>query len=137
MTSAPRTEATVQQHMTASPYTIGFDQTMREAHAILFGHRIRHLPVVQGERLVGMLTERDFALLSGLTDLDLSSMTVGDAMSVGVYKVRPEASLKHVARELASLRIDAAIVVEHEKVLGILTTVDLCAALAQVLDQHA
>ncbi|MEY4581850.1 MAG: hypothetical protein RL701_6553 [Pseudomonadota bacterium] len=52
--------------MTTTPHTIGADQSLALAHTMLREHKIRHLPVRRGGSLVGMLTERDLALIETL-----------------------------------------------------------------------
>lgn len=119
--------------MTASPHTVDVDQSLGDAHSILYQHRVRHLPVLDGTHLVGMLTERDFALMAALKDVDLNRVKVADVMSLAVYVVSAEAPVDRVANEMASKRLDSAVVVQDGTVTGILTTVDLCSALAASL----
>jgi acetoin utilization protein AcuB len=124
---------TVQKYMTTTPHTIGLDQPLILAHVMLREHRIRHLPVRSGGRLVGMLTERDLALIETLKDVDLHKMTVEQAMSSDVYEVSPDAALDEVADEMAAKKYGSAVVVQNGSVVGILTTVDVCVALAELL----
>jgi acetoin utilization protein AcuB len=124
---------TIQKYMTTSPHTVGSDQTLAYAHALLREHRIRHLPVLRGGELVGMLTERDLALIETLKDVDPQLIRVEDAMSGDVYRVKPESPLDEVVSEMASKKYGSAIVVQNDKVVGVFTTVDACAALAGLL----
>lgn len=123
----------VQKYMTASPHTIGADQTLMHAYALLREHKIRHLPVLRGGELIGMLTERDLALISALKDVDPHKIAVEDAMSTSVYAVSPDAPLDEVVSEMASKKLGSAVVVQNQKVVGILTNVDVCTALSQLL----
>jgi acetoin utilization protein AcuB len=125
---------TVQKYMTTSPHTAGVEQTLAYAHAMLREHKIRHLPVLRGGDLVGMLTERDLALIETLKDVDPSKIAIEDAMSASVYAVSPEAPLDEVVTEMASKRYGSAVVVQNHKVVGILTNVDVCSALAELLN---
>lgn len=124
---------TVQKYMTTSPHTIGAEQTLARAHALLREHKIRHLPVLRGGRLVGMITQRDLALAGALISLDTSLVLVEDAMSPEAYSVSPDAPLDEVASELAEHKYGSAVVVQNGKVVGILTLVDVCVALAELL----
>jgi acetoin utilization protein AcuB len=124
---------TIQKYMTTSPHTVGSDQTLAYAHALLREHRIRHLPVLRGGELVGMLTERDLALIETLKDVDPQLIRVEDAMNGAVYCVKPESPLDEVVSEMASKKYGSAIVVQNDKVVGVFTTVDACAALAGLL----
>ena len=46
---------TIQRYMTTSPQTIGAEQSLKKAHEIMREHGIRHLPVMHGNRLVGVI----------------------------------------------------------------------------------
>jgi acetoin utilization protein AcuB len=124
---------TVQKYMTTSPHTVGTDQTLAHAHTVLREHRIRHLPVLRGGELVGMLTERDLALIESLKDVQPHSITVEDAMSTNIYCVSPESPLDEVVGEMAAKKYGSAVVVQNGKVVGIFTTVDVCMALGELL----
>ena len=124
---------TVQKYMTTSPHTVGSDQTLAFAHKLLKEHQIRHLPVLKGGELVGMITERDLALVETLKDVDPSIINVEDAMSPGVYTVSPDAPIDEVCNEMASKKYGSAVIVQNHKVVGIFTTVDVCSAFAALL----
>jgi len=124
---------TIQKYMTTSPYTIGSDQTLAQAHAVLREHSIRHLPALRGGQLVGMLTSRDLALVEALKDVDPRTVKVEDAMSQEVYTVSPDAPLDEVVGEMAEKKYGSAVVMQNSKVVGIFTTVDVCTAFAELL----
>lgn len=127
---------TIQKFMTASPHSIGVEQTVAKAHAVMQDLKIRHLPVLHGGKLVGLLTERDARLVESLKDVDAKTITVEDAMSQTVYAVSPDAPLDEVAREMALHKYGSAVVMQNEKVVGIFTTVDVCTALAELLSSR-
>lgn len=124
---------TVRKYMTTTPHTIGRDQTLNFAQNILREHNIRHLPVLEGGKLVGILSERDVALVEALKDVDPAQVEVGDAMSQQVFTVRPDAPLDEVADEMASHKYGSALVVDNGKVVGVFTTVDAMQALSELL----
>ena len=124
---------TVQKYMTTSPHTVGSDQTLAYAHKLLKELEVRHLPVLRGGDLVGMITERDLALVETLRDVDPSVSLVEDAMSQGVYTVSPDAPIDEVVTEMASKKYGSAVVMQNRKVVGIFTTVDVCTAFAALL----
>jgi acetoin utilization protein AcuB len=124
---------TVQKYMTTSPHTVGTDQNLAHAHAILREHRIRHLPVLRGGELVGMLTERDLALIETLKEVDPRKILVEDAMSTSVYSVSPDQAIDEVVEAMAAKKYGSAVVVQNHKVVGIFTTVDVCSAFAELL----
>ena len=124
---------TIQKFMSTAPHSIGREQTLAQAHTMLRTNHIRHLPVLEGGRLVGMLTERDLALVETLKDVDPKKVTVEDAMSAEVYTVSPDARLDEVVGEMAEKKYGSAVVMQNHKVVGILTTVDVCRTLAELL----
>jgi acetoin utilization protein AcuB len=128
-----KTIPSIQKYMTSSPHTVGTDQTLAHAHAVLREHKIRHLPVLRGGDLVGMLTERDLALIEALKDVDPSEVLVEEAMSTGVFAVAPEAPLDQVVSEMAAKKYGSAVVVQNNRVVGIFTNVDLCSAFVELL----
>lgn len=125
---------TVQKYMTTSPHSIGQEQPLTQAHQMLREYKIRHLPVLHGGQLVGMITERDLALIETLKDADPKTMTVEDAMSNEVYTVAPNSPLNEVVAEMASKKYGSAVVMDNHHVVGILTTVDVCSALQHLLE---
>lgn len=122
----------VRQYMTPSPHTIGRDQTLALAAHMMREHRIRHLPVLAGGHLVGVLSERDVALIETLKSVDPAQELVEDAMSQDCYTVSPQDPLATVARHMADHKYGSAVVTEQNKVVGVLTTVDVCRAFSDV-----
>jgi acetoin utilization protein AcuB len=104
------------------------------AHSMMRKWKIRHLPVLGGGKVVGLLSLRDLHLVETLKDVDPTKVSVEDAMSPDPYKVSPDADLRTVAVEMATRKIGSALVVRGSKVLGIFTTVDALRALYELLD---
>jgi acetoin utilization protein AcuB len=96
-------------------------------------HKIRHLPVLEGGKLVGIVTERDLHLVETLRDVDPAKVTVEEAMSENVYAVQPDTALDVVAEALAEHKYGSAVVMQNAKVVGIFTTNDACRALSELL----
>jgi acetoin utilization protein AcuB len=124
----------VQKYMTTAPQTIGTEQTLHQASALMREHGIRHLPVLHGGRLAGILSERDVALISGLKDVDPNKVLVEEAMSGDPFTVSPETPVNQVAAEMAAKKYGSAIVVQNHKVVGVFTVVDACQVLAEVFE---
>jgi acetoin utilization protein AcuB len=123
----------IEKFMTPAPHSIGRAQPLTVAHQMMHTHRIRHLPVLDGGALVGMLSDRDVALILSMKDVDASKTTVDDAMTSVVYSVSPDAPLDEVARTMAEHRYGSAVILSNEKCVGVFTTVDACRALAELL----
>lgn len=124
---------TVQKYMSTNPHSIGREQPLAKAHDVMREHKIRHLPVLDGGRLIGMITLRDLHLVETLKDVDPKKITVEEAMSSTVYSVSPDAPLDDVVAEMAEHKYGSAVVMQNNKVVGIVTTVDVCRALAELL----
>jgi len=125
---------TVERFMTRDPYTIGIDQPLSVAHRMMRAHRIRHLPVLAEGKLVGMVSERDLALIESMRGVDPDKVSVEEAMTPDPYLTTPERALGDVAREMAENRYGSAVVVKDGHVVGIFTTVDALQALLWVMD---
>ncbi|MCL2777011.1 MAG: CBS domain-containing protein [Polyangiaceae bacterium] len=123
----------IQKHMTTSPHSIGVNQTVAKAHAMMNEYKIRHLPVLEGGKLVGLLTDRDLRLVESFKDVDATKLKVEEAMSSVVFSVEPDAALDEVVGTMAERKYGSAVVMQNGKVVGIFTTVDVCRALAELL----
>ncbi len=127
---------TIQKYMSTAPHSIGVDQPLSRAHALMREHHIRHLPVLSGGRLMGVVSERDLSILETIVGVDPKTIGVNEAMSTVVYAVPPDAPLDEVAAEMAEHRYGCVVVIDHEKVVGIFTTVDLARALGELLQSR-
>ncbi|MEO8900049.1 MAG: CBS domain-containing protein [Polyangiaceae bacterium] len=123
----------IQKYMSTSPHTVGQEQTMVVAHRMMREHQIRHLPVLHGARIVGILSDRDLNLIEALRDVDPKVVTVEDAMTPNPYVVHPDTAVDEVVGTMAEKKYGCAVVVQHDKVVGIFTTVDACRAFAELL----
>jgi acetoin utilization protein AcuB len=124
---------TVRNHMTAAPVTIGEHQTLAEAHALMRAHGIRHLPVVAGTRPVGLVSERDLAMVEDLPGVDPKQTRIEESMTTDLHVVSPDAPLRLAVAEMADHKLGSALVVEHGAVVGVFTAVDACRTLALAL----
>lgn len=127
---------TLQKYMSTSPHAIGDDQTLETAHKMMSEHKIRHLPVLHGEKLVGLISQRDLALIETLSDVDPKKVTVEDAMANSVYTAEPSAPLDEVVTAMAEHKYGCCVAVQNAKVVGIFTMVDACRALGQLLHER-
>jgi CBS domain-containing protein len=129
---------TISEYMTPTPETIEWDLRLDQARERMFRIGARHLPVVRHDKLVGILSQRDVAMLEA-TPAGLTDLRVEHAMVVGPFTCGPDAHLHAVAEEMAGHKYGAAVIVDPEhptKVLGVFTTTDAMRALA-VLSGHS
>jgi len=127
----------VKEWMSASPTTAGPKTSVSEARELMRRKVIRHLLVTEGERLAGIVTDRDIRLNlpSPATSLSvweinylLTKLTVGDVMTKAVITVEPERPIEEAARLMLEHRIGALPVVSDGRLGGILTETDLLRA---------
>jgi CBS domain-containing protein len=127
---------TVQEFMSIAPVVVSSDRTLAEAHRLMRERGIRHLPVVDRGRLVGVVSQRDLYLLETLKGVDPGSETVREAMAPDPYAVPPDAPLEAVAAEMAENKYGCAVVADRGSVIGLFTTVDALRALAAVVGRR-
>ena len=124
---------TVQKYMTTAPHTVRPDLTLAAADKIMHEHGVRHLPVLKGGQLVGLLSQRDIRLIESFKDVDAANVQVVEAMSQDIYEVPPTVYLDEVVTTMAEHKYGSAVVTQNSKVVGIFTTVDALQALADLL----
>jgi len=124
---------TIQRYMTPTPQTIGAEQSLTRAHEMMRELGIRHLPVLRANQLVGIVSERDVAMIGALDGVDPNLILVEDAMTQDVLTVSPDAPLDEVATLMAERKAGSVVVEQNHKVVGIFTTVDGMTALAELL----
>jgi acetoin utilization protein AcuB len=123
----------VDDFMTRSVHTIGTQSPLADAHRLMNEHAIRHLPVLEGGRLVGVVSMRDLHLIETLKGVDPKEVVVEEAMSQDAYTVPPGTSLLEVARTMALHKYGSVVVARDARVEGIFTTVDAMKALESLL----
>jgi len=115
--------------------------TLEEAARLLTAHRIHHLPVVEGEHLVGIVSDTDLrrATLDGMfggADRGDSGapVTAGEIMTPDPVTLSPADTLDDAMLVLSRERFGALPVVEGERLVGIVTKADILEALLSTLD---
>ena len=130
----PVGDAHVRSLMTLPVVSVGRNTRCDEADASMERHGIRHLPVLDGDRLVGIVSRHDltrsalaFALGYGERGRAklLHTIAVKEVMRETPITVGPEQSVAQAARLLLDHRIGCLPVVEEERLVGIVTTSDL------------
>lgn len=125
--------------MTTDVATIGRNDELTIGDDIMKMKRLRHLPVVEEGRLVGMLTQRDLfhAALSIALNFGekaqkefLKTVVVKEVMTEEVLTIDPGADVKEAARLLIEHKIGCLPVVENGKLVGLVTETDLLRVIA-------
>ncbi len=124
---------TIQRWMTSAPTTIDKEATLERAHALMRAERIRHLPIVEGEHLVGLVSQSDLRLIETLSGVDTEKVSAAEAMTPDPYVVPPDAPLADVAAQMVDRKIGSAVVVLDGKVVGMFSAIDALRALTDLL----
>jgi acetoin utilization protein AcuB len=116
--------APISEYMTPMPHTVGSEQTITFAQQLMQRHGIRHLPVLHGGELHGVVSDRDLGIVASLNEVDPDSTIVEEAMTQEAYTVSKDTPLFHVLQEMLDHKYGSAIVVEGMRIVGIFTTYD-------------
>jgi CBS domain-containing protein len=115
----------VQSHMTTDLITLGPENTLGEARDILLSKHIHHIPIVEGRKLVGMVTSWDIFKL-GKSVAEYKDMKVKEIMTTKVATLEPDQHLGAVAEVLTEHLFHAVpIVNDNHELLGIVTSTDI------------
>ena len=129
--------------MTENPVTATELMSVAEALGLLYELDVRHLPVVRGRELAGIISDRDLRGFSGAGEDDVMdavesarSSTVGNFMNTSPVKVDPEASIREVLDLMLLHRVGAIPVADLDTgdLLGIVSYVDLLRVLQETLE---
>ena len=114
----------VRNGMSRPAVTVRQDADFQKALALMQEKKLRRLPVVDDDgQLVGIIVERDL-LVAAMRYLQ-SRVEVGDLMTRNVVTVGPDADLNDVARTMLERKIGGLPVVEHGRLVGIVTESDI------------
>ncbi|WDT75612.1 MAG: CBS domain-containing protein [Candidatus Manganitrophus sp.] len=122
---------TMNDRMTFKPISIGPEEPTIKALGLMLDHEIRHLPVVEDDRLVGMISDRDIRQNWRITGGemkefgDVDQQIVSDLMSRHPISVREETSIHDAIKRMVEHKIGALPVVDIDnKLVGIFTEID-------------
>ena len=127
-------EGVVREIMMGSPVTLTPEDTLDLASDVISLGRIRHIPVVEEGRLVGLLSERDlmgaaasqiFGLKQRSKAALLKSVRIKDVMKKKVVTVGPQTPIRDVAHLMAEKKIGCVPVVSDGSLVGLVTTTDI------------
>jgi len=126
---------TIKVAMTTFPWSIDIDAPAEEAWATMLEHRIRHLPVTADDALIGIVTERELRLVLR-PGVEPGDWKVRQVCEEDAYVVSDDTPLDVVVSEMAERQIGSALVQRRGKLVGILTTTDVCRVLAELLESR-
>ena len=128
-----RFELSVKTYMTPSPHSVGVQQPLSVALNLMEEHGFRHLAVRDSGKLAGVISERDIRFALSVDKRKSEELRVADAYTIEPYIVDIDTDLADVARKMAKERFGCALITDKGELVGIFTTVDACAALAEII----
>jgi CBS domain-containing membrane protein len=120
--------STVKAIMMGSPVTLKPDDTLDLANDIISLGRIRHIPVLKDDQLVGLLSERDVMAVAATEFFGtrmLQSLLIKDVMKKKVVTVKPKTPIKVAAHIMRDKKIGCLPVVSEGALVGLVTTTDI------------
>jgi acetoin utilization protein AcuB len=131
----------VRDAMTRDVVTVGSEESAARAWGLCRERNIRHLPVVEGGRLIGIVSDRDLRDLSPPRDTADQENTLGwvqirDMMSTGVVTAHPLDTIEHAAKVIYENRFNCLPVVADDEIVGIITSSDLVRTLVELTGAH-
>jgi CBS domain-containing protein len=127
--------------MSTNLITVSPSATLAEARSLMQDNRIHHIPVVEGDTLVGLITltnvlaATDSFLRDDSSRIHANEIGIKDAMVTDVATVDINASLRHAALFLEKHKIGCLPVLDDEKLVGIITDTDFVAVAINLLEQ--
>jgi acetoin utilization protein AcuB len=116
--------------------TVPPSATLADVLHLLNRKGVRHILVVEGPRVVGIISDRDIKTelaLSAGVELEGQARTAGQMMTRQPITIAPTASIQDAAGRMVSARISALPVVQDDRLVGIVTETDLLRALSGLL----
>ena len=135
---SPKKMPAVGAVMTSFPYFVDSDDPLGRLEKMMDDRGIRHLPVQEGGKLVGIVSERDLhhRLPRNAPPEAKSQLRARDVMVANPYVVNFNTPLSEVVAQMALRHIGSAIVTRRGKLAGILSATDVCRIFAEYLDHQ-
>lgn len=132
------TRIPVREFTTPDPVTATENMMIDDLQRLMQSHGIRHLPVVRGEAVVGVISDRDVRLVSGLTAAEKFQVQAADIMATDPLSVNADTPLDEVAYLMFDKKVGSVLVTDDAgEFLGIFTVTDALNALIELVRQGA
>lgn len=125
----------ISEIMTKNVITLNHTDELETAEQLFKSHNIRHIPVVSGDKIIGMLSYTDLLRISFADAIDeeddsvdtvvYNMFTIEQVMAKNLVSITSNTIIKEVAEILAKKEFHALPIVDNNKLVGIVTTTDL------------
>lgn len=123
----------VEEFTTPNPITAIEETRLEDLDRLMKENSIRHIPIVKGVEVVGVVSDRDLRMVSGLTKGEKRLVRASDIMATDPVTVSAGATLDQVALEMSQKKIGSVVVNdENDKFYGIFTVTDALNALIEI-----
>ena len=124
--------------MTPFPYSVQLHTLLSDAKMLMQEHNVKHLPVMDQRKIVGVITGSDIKARRelSLNNEDEDKLQIKDAYISAAYIVDINEPLENVLLTMAEKHNDSALVTKHEKLVGIFTYIDVCRYLGLYLKER-
>ena len=120
--------------MTKNVVKLNLQDDLTKAESLFKKNKIRHIPVVNGNKIIGMLSYTDLLRISFVDAVDddevidatvYNMFTVEQVMAKNLITINPETTIKEAAEIISNKEFHALPVCEGSLLVGIVTTTDL------------
>lgn len=123
----------IEEFTTPNPVTAGEDEVLDNLNHLMKENGIRHIPILKNGKVVGVISDRDLKVASGLSRSEKELVLAADIMSMNPVTVSAGSTLEEVAFEMSKSKIGCVIVNdENDQLLGIFTVTDALNALIEI-----
>ncbi|MCC5859057.1 MAG: CBS domain-containing protein [Ectothiorhodospiraceae bacterium] len=128
------TSVPVDEFTTPDPITANEGMAIEELRDLMDRHGIRHIPILRGDTVVGVISDRDVRIVSGLPEAQKSQVRAGDIMAADPLTVDAATPLDEVAYAMSEKKVGSVIVMDEDsRFLGIFTAIDALNALIEII----
>ncbi|MDE0119012.1 MAG: CBS domain-containing protein [Bdellovibrionales bacterium] len=121
----------VEEFTTPCPEVVSPDTKLVELERLIKKKNFRHIPIQEGDKIVGIISERD--IFSAYRSNDINTLTARDIMQKEPYIIPSDTKLSEVAFYMSKNKYGSALVTSADGELGIFTSTDALNALVEVL----
>ena len=116
---------TVADIMTRDVRSVGPDASIQEAASMMRDMRTGPFPVVEGGRVVGIITDQDVIAKAVAEGRDQQGTTVGEVMTTEVLSCSPDTEIREAARTMQRSEVRRLVVLEDDQLVGIVSVSDV------------